>query len=212
MLFLHNSSTSTRQEALSDEKYPRLLGEKGFNSFPTICFMDAEGNVLTKPPRSVPGMVDALANTKTMVELKAKGDKVTAAERKDLFLAELKLGLIKAPDIQARADEHELSAAEKSLVAGKLLDAEIGEILAKGRQEGPEKTGAALAGLLAAGKSPSDDVDPRFWISVLTHAATAKDGELAQRAFGVLEKRFPKEQRALEAWKKQLAEAQGRSQ
>ncbi len=210
VLFLHNSSTSSRQEALPDEKYPRLLGDKGFNSFPTICFMDAEGNVLSKPPRSVPGMVESHAQTKKVVDLRAKGDKATAAEQKDLFLAELKLGLVKAPDIQPRADKLTLSADEKAYVAAKLVDVEAGEILAKAREAGPEKTGAALATLLAGGKSPSDEVDYRFWSGVLGHASKQKDAKLAKRAYDTLEKRLGKEkqlQRAFEAWKKLLDEA-----
>lgn len=207
MLFLHNTSR------VADEPYPSLLQDKGFRGFPSICFMDSEGNVLTKPPRSVAGFVETHASTKKLVDLRAKGDKATAAEQKDLFLAELKLDLVKAADIQARADKLTLSPADKTYVAQKLVDAEAGEIMAKAQKEGPEKTGEALAALLAAGKTPSDGIGSNFWIAVLNHASKQKDATLAQRAFDVLEKRHGKEKqydRARQAWKQLLDDAKAK--
>lgn len=207
MLFVHNTSR------VEDEPYPKLLQEKGFRGFPSICFMDSDGNVLTRPPRTVAGFVEVHATTKKLVDLRAKGDKANAAEQKELFLAELKLDLVAAADIQPRADKLTLTDAEKTFVAQKIVDAEIAAIQAKAQKDGPEQTAEAYAALLAAGKTPSDGIGSNFWVSVLNHASKHKDAALAQRAFDVLEQRHAKEKqydRARQAWKQLLDDAKAK--
>jgi hypothetical protein len=168
--------------------------------------MDADGNVLTKPAqRTVAAFAETHASTKALAALKAKGDKATPAERRDLFLAELKLGLIKAADIQARADAVALTDADKALVAGKLVDAEIAEVMAAARTAGPEKTAEALVAIHKSGRKPGADVAPTYWIQLLNHAAKHKDGVLADEAYAALEAKLGKEknaQRAFDCWKK----------
>jgi hypothetical protein len=203
VLFLHNTSR------VEDEKYPTLLRDKGFGGFPSLCFMDAEGNVLAKPARNVAGFVDTLARSKALVALRSKGDKATAAERKDLFLTELRLDLIAADQIQARADTLSLGADEKALVASKLVDVEVGQVLQKARDAGMAATNEQLAAFAKAGKTPSEAMRPQFWIGVLNHASGQKDGALAQQAFDALEKHFaddknPALERAKANWKKLL--------
>ncbi len=203
MLFLHNTSR------VEDEPYPKLLGEKGFRGFPSLCFMDAEGTVLAKPPRSVAGFRETHTQAKRVLELRAKGDKASADEQKQLLLTELRMGLLQRDEIQPRADKLTLSADDKAYVAGKLVDFEVAEIVGKSRQEGPEKTTEALLALLAAGKTPSDD-NTMFWSQMLRHASTAKDAELAQRAHAVLAKRTDVPVRTKELWQKQLDEAKAK--
>jgi hypothetical protein len=167
--------------------------------------MDAEGTVLLQPPRSV----DGFRATKTVIELRAKGDKLSAPEHKELFLAELRSNQIKRDDIQPRADKLTLSADEKALVAGKLLDLEINEILAKSREAGPEQTGEALVAILKAGKTPSDQ-NTMFWNGVLSYASSQKDAATAQRAFDVLSKRKDAPARQKERWQKLLDDAKAK--
>lgn len=183
-----------------------MLQEKGFTGFPSLCFMDADGNVLTKPQaRTVAAFRETHASTKALAMLRQKGDKATPAEQRELFLAELKLGLIKAADIQARADKVKLTDADKALVAGKLVDAEIGEVMANARTAGPEKTAEALVAIHASGRKPSADVSPLYWVQLLNHAAKQKDGALADEAYGALEAKLGKDknaERAFTGWKK----------
>src|SRR5688572_18183838 len=87
VLFLHNQSARPKETQLSDEKHPNLWAEKGLTGWPTVCFMDAEGNILARPPRSVAGFRETQPQVQKVVTLRAKGDKATAAEQKDLFLA-----------------------------------------------------------------------------------------------------------------------------
>ena len=205
MLFLHNTSR------VEDEKYPTLLQDKGFRGFPSICFMDADGNVLTKPGRSVQAFVDTHAETLSLSSLRSKKAR-TAAEDKQLFLNELKLDLIAADQIQARADQLQLDAAEKALVAGKIVDTEVQALLGKMRENGPEKTAAAAAEMAKAGKVPSAAMSGAFWNQVLTHASKQKDPTLAQQAFDALQKRFADEkmpgiERQKQNWQKLLEAA-----
>lgn len=191
---------------MADEPYPTLLQDKGFRGFPSLCFMDAEGNVLAQPQqRTVAAFRETHASVKALATLRAKGDKATPAEQRELFLAELKLGLIKAGDIQARADKVKLNDVDKALVAGKLVDAEIGELMANARTAGPEKTAEALAAIHKSGRKPSADVSPSYWVQLLNHAAKNKDGALADEAYGALEAKLGKEkaaERAFPGWKK----------
>lgn len=207
---------------MDGEPYPKLLQEKGFRGFPSLCFMDAEGNVLTKPTaRTVANYVETHAVTKDLMALKAKGDKLTDAEAKQLFLAELNLDMIAAGDIQKRADAVKgLSDADKALVAGKLVDGEFAAILqrpiprgdAEAQKTAMEETMAQVAAMAKAGKVPSGQRTLQFWSMALQHAATAKDVELAEKAFAALEghpdaKRMPPQRR--EGWKKMLDQAKG---
>ena len=212
-MFLHNTS---RVEG--DEAYPNLHREKGFAPlFPTVCFMDAAGNVLTKPAHSVKSFIEGQAESAAIVALRNKGDKATAAEQKQLFLSELKFDLIPATEIQARRDRvADLSTADKELVASKLVDAEVRAVLDKGRELGPEKLGATLAELAKAGKVPSETMSGWwFWRPVLQHASKQKDAALAQKAYDALMKRYGKEtgariDSAKQAWQKLLEDAKAK--
>lgn len=207
---------------MNDEPYPKLLQEKGFRGFPSLCFMDADGNVLTKPTaRTVANYVETHAASKELMTLKAKGDKLTDAEAKQLFLAELNLDMIAAGDIQKRADAVKgLSDADKALVAGKIVDGEFAAILqrpiprtdAEAQKKGMDETMAQVAAMAKVGKVPTGQRTLQFWSMALQHAATAKDVELAEKAFAALEgspdaKRMPPQRR--EGWKKLLDQAKG---
>ncbi len=207
---MHNTSQ------VEDEPYPKLLSEKGFRGFPSVCFMDAEGNVLTKPGRSVKAFVETHAETKALAALRAKGDKLSAAELKELFLAELKLDMIPAAEIQARSDRvPALTAAEKALVAQKIVDGEVTGIMQKAREAGPEKTAEALVEMAKAGRVPSETMSGTFWQQVLKQASTQKDGDLAQKAYDGLVKRYAAEpsaqfEQAKKAWQKQVDDAKAK--
>ncbi|HEX5052191.1 MAG TPA: hypothetical protein VFZ65_10495 [Planctomycetota bacterium] len=207
MLFLHNTSH------VDDEPYPKLLSEKGFTGFPSICFMDVDGNVLSKPQRSVKAFVETLAQTKVLVALRAKGDKATPAEKKQLFLAELELGMIPANELEARAAKvPDLDKEQKALVAQKLVDAEVSAVLRKARELGADKVGESLADMAKKGRVPSDVMAGSFWPQVLQHASKQKDARLAQQAYDALMVRYASEkgdrfEKVKAAWQKLVEEA-----
>lgn len=210
MLFLHNTSH------VEDEPYPRLLTEKGFGGFPSICFMDAEGNVLTKPARSVAAFVEMHARTKRMMALRAKGDHATPADKKELFLTELMLDMIAADEIRSRSEQVQgLSAAEKAMVEQKLVDAEVGQLMRNARDLGYEKLGERMAEMAKAGRVPSASMSGTFWPPVLGYASTHKDAELAQQAYDALVRHYASEtggriEQYKAAWQKLVDEAKAR--
>jgi hypothetical protein len=209
VLFLHNTSASPRHTALADEKHPRLLSEKGFGGFPTVCFMDASGNVLAKlGKRDMAGVTETMGKAKHVAGLRAKGDKATPAEQKELLMTELKEGLVKLEDIQPRADKLALTPEEKVFVTGKIVDLEVADLAMKSRGN-PQELGAKFAAMLKDGKAPSDE-NTMFWQTVLRHASTEKDAELAQRAFDVLAKRPNAPERQKQGWQKMLDEAKAK--
>lgn len=177
--------------------------------------MDADGNVLAKPGRSVQAFRDVHESTKALVALRAKGDKATAAEQKELFFAELKLDLVPAGQIQARADKLTLSDAEKATVAAKIVDGEVVALVQKSRELGQDEVGKQMAAMAKAGKVPSDAMAGSFWPAVLGHASKQKDVELGLMAFDALEKRFADDKnpgivRARKDWAKLLEQAKAK--
>jgi hypothetical protein len=210
VLFLHVTSASPRQTALADEKYPRLLVDKGFTSVPTLCFMTADGTVLLTHPgdqRAVVGFAATFVQAKRFAAILAQGDSAAPADRKELFLSQLCDGVIAIPDIQRRADMLPLDGAEKAHLAARLVDYEAAAILRKGRANGREQTAAALAALVTAGKNPSVQVASMFWILVFDHSARTKEAGLAQRAFGEIEQMFGAGNGIVEVYRKKLGEA-----
>src|SRR5687768_3533771 len=91
VLYLHNTS---RVEGV---KYDDLLRVKGFNSFPTLAFMDAEGEVLTSQvPRSVSGFQQTAAALRELGELRKaeKEGKLAGDAAARLLLAQIDLGTV----------------------------------------------------------------------------------------------------------------------
>lgn len=208
MLFLHNTSR------VADEPYPGLLQEKGFGGFPSLCFMDQDGNVLGKPGRSVAAFDEMHAGLAGLVVLRAKKGR-SADEEKELFLLELRLDLVPVGELSARADKLTLSDADKALVSQKLVDGEVAALMQRARELGREGLGERMAALAKAGKVPSDTQRGPFWSLTLQYASQQKDGALADQAFAALEafyrkQKLPGIERQMETWRKLVEEAKAK--
>jgi hypothetical protein len=187
VLFVHNTSR------VDDEPYPTLLQDKGFGGFPSLCFMDAEGNVLAKPAQRTvaaftkmyEGVNEELTEQrKRRAELEAKAKAGDAVAAKQLFLADL--GSLNADTIKAGMKQHKLSKDERAQVDERLTDLEVQAILAK-TGVSADKIAEELAALAKAGRRPSKPQTFLFWPQVLQHAAKRRDAVLAQQAFTELE-------------------------
>lgn len=205
MLFLHNTSR------VDDEPYPRLLQEKGFRGFPSLCFMDADGNVLTaKMSRTVASFEQVGQQLKAYQDLKAKAAKGGGADvQKKLFLAELELGLLDEAAIAARADKLTLSKAEQELVDRHRFDAEYRDLQGRMRELGRDKYGEELLKLARSGRKPTDGNAVGFYGNVATAAIQAKDLELAEQAYAALEKLDGVNPVALKRLRQQIDQAKG---
>lgn len=180
---MHNTSR------VEDEKYPNLLREKGFSGFPSLCFMDAEGNVLVKQgERSVKGFRATLARLEHLAELKAKLQKGGGAElERDVFLAELELQSLRADEIKQRMEKMHLDKADLARVDAFLVDAEIRDLRARSRELGQAAVTEAIAAMAKAGREPTADGASMFWQTTLVWCSKNGEGELAQKAFDALE-------------------------
>lgn len=187
-MFLHNTSRC------DDEKYDRLLQEKGFTGFPSLCFMDDEGNVIAKQgARTVDGFEATLAKVQEYVAVKQKAAKGGAEAEKALFLAQLDLDMLKPDELKAKADKLSLSDADKALVAQKLTDAEVAALQREvsSRKLPNDEFAAKLLEIAKQGRRPSESQARQFWNGVLTAAAAQKDAAMAESAVAELEKRAP---------------------
>ena len=123
---MHNTSQ------VDDEPYPTLLQDKGFGGFPSLAFMDHEGNVLTaQGERTVSGFNKMLVVVENYVTLKAKAEAGDESVTNELFLAELDLNKLDYDTARTRYSElKDLSDAQTAHIEGKLTAMEMQGLLA----------------------------------------------------------------------------------
>ena len=143
MLFLHNTSH------LDDEPYPTLLKDKGFRGFPSLAFMDAEGNVLAKPAsRTVESYDQTLGLVESYVSLKAKIEAGDASATNALFLTELELDKLTYEGAKAQYAGLEGLSTEQCLqIEAKLAKMEVQSMLASARTASRAKNYDAAAAI-----------------------------------------------------------------
>ena len=185
VLFVHNTSR------VDDEKYPNLLREKGFTNFPSLCFMDADGNVLVKQgERSVAAFETTLQRLRKVAELREKAKDGGAEAQKALFFAELEMQSLTAADIKKRMDQLALTAEEQKRADPYLVDAELRDLRGRSRELGPTGVGDAIAAIAKAGRQPTSTPESAgmFWQATLAWCSKNGEPELAQKSFDELKK------------------------
>lgn len=189
MPFLH---VTTRIEGAAHDG---LLKDKGGRGFPTLMFLDAEGNILAQQgDRSVAGFEATLASLQRWRDLKQRADKGDKGVEVDLLLVELQLGKVKFADGKARAARIPmLTGEQKAQLDQLLLDAEVGELL-EADDEGAAKT--RLAEIAASGRQPSKEHRTGFWYALSQHAEAQKDLALFEKAYEGLKAELADEPRA----------------
>lgn len=190
-----------------------MLREKGGTGFPTLQFMDADGNTLTtQGDRSVKGFEATLVKVQHLLDLRqrvAGGDKAAAA---DLFLAELAMGAIGWEEANEKAKGFkDLSAAQKKELGQLLLDAEIKHLIADAGRDAEkiQKVGQRFVEMLAAGSIPSPAERGSFWSFLTSWASNNGDPATFEKALNGLKEVYADEPRAqsyLERLSKQLEE------
>lgn len=188
-----------------------MLGEKGFRSFPSLAFLDAEGNVIGEPAsRTVQSFDETLvllsAHTKLIARIKA-GEKGLEFE---LFIAEYNLGKISGQAAVRKANGFEgLTAAQKKQVAQLILDEEVRGLTKRGMSDEdtlPEVS-KRFVELLDAGTLPSKTLILDFW-AILTYTSE-KDGDAALlgRCIAEIRSGFP-DRRDVQDWANELEKKQ----
>lgn len=101
------------------KKHDDLLKEKGFGSFPTLCFMDADGKVLlSRVERTIEGFESAKAMLDSYAALKARADAGDEQAVDELLYTRIKLGNITYDEACEHATKLGLDMTQASFVSG----------------------------------------------------------------------------------------------
>ena len=197
------------------DKYQGLLKEKGFGGFPTLAFMDAEGNVLTQQgERSVKGFTHTLNTLKAWQAAKKKAEAGDKDGKKELFLAELGLGKLKAADARAQLKGLEgLSKDEIAKAEDGIHGLEIKEITDGARTpEAMAKAAAKLLEMHKAGTIPPGQPGLRAYGVMIGQGMQKKDWQLCDELVAALKARAKGDanaERAVKTWEDRIAKLKG---
>ena len=196
--FLH---VTTR---IADRKYDTLLQEKGFRGFPSIAFMDAEGNVLAEPQgRDVASFDKTLSALERYDDLKTRIDGGEEGLDADMLLVEHALGKVQAGDFETRAGAlTKVTDEQKAEIDQILVNNEISTLSMKSRMGGPGLKEAAegMLKMLEEGKRPSKEVKyaAPFWMTLGRYGQESLDAGLMRKAAEGMKTDLAGEARALE--------------
>lgn len=179
-----------------------MLQEKGGTGFPTLMFLDAEGEILGTPGgRSAEAFEKTLASLMNIKSLEARiaaGEKGLKAE---LFFAELDMGKYSLAEVKAKSSEFKkLTKEQKDLLAQHVLNLGVKEILdGMGRDEGAlAKAGEKLLAIKAEGSMPTGDALGGFWFVLMNYSEAQSDADLFAEALAALKVFYADEPRAME--------------
>lgn len=182
---MHNTSR------VADEPYPNLLREMGFGGFPSLAFLDAEGEKRAVPNARDVAVFESTLHALGVVDaLSAKAER-SAEEDAELFAARLDLGAIPFAEARPLAEKHlkSLPAARAVEVENELRLLEMADVL---RRAGKERTKAFadFAAMAKADRAPTGPRSSTFWIGVMSFALEQKDAELLERGIHAMETEF----------------------
>ena len=206
VLFLHNTSK------VDDEPYPNLLREKGGNGFPTVSFLAEDGRLLKQLdyPITMEGIqsgYDALLAWRALRKQVADGD---TSKQKELFLLELRNGMIGHDQAVAEKAKLQLSDEEKAIVEQQLTDLEFNEILrGVAREADMVAAGKKFYAMFKAGRIPQGKQDTSFWQFMFAYAGAEKDVDKFAELLAAAKKLYandPRLARYLGQLEKQLEE------
>jgi hypothetical protein len=190
VLFLHNTSH------VADEPYPNLLREKDGSGFPTLVFLDSNGEVLSRPPsRSVDSFKETHALLISWVEAKAKvdaGDKTAVFDYLTTGIPLKRVNQFQAE--QLRDSTPDLSKKQKQEIDDLIFSLEVDQIVTlEGRNLAV--AGPKLLAMLEAGRVPVDGVALGFYDVLMNYAAQQGDRKLFVKCLKASKKRFGKNRR-----------------
>ncbi|MBL7008826.1 MAG: hypothetical protein ISR76_07490 [Planctomycetes bacterium] len=192
--------------------------QKGGRGFPTLQFMDAEGNTLAEPAgREVKDFEATLKQLAELEDLRAriaKGEKGLEAK---LFLAELEMGKYGFEEAKEKAKQFpKLTAEQKKRVAKLLLNAEVNDLLGKiTSEEAMLETAVRMKELLDEGRIPDGEAGDGFWSILMDWADRNSDAGVFEKALAALKAKYGEEEGAKayfdrqEARLKEMKEGQG---
>lgn len=172
-----------------------MLGEKGFRGFPSLAFMDADGNIIGKPQeRTVASFEEThqhLAQYTKLIERQKAGEKGLEFE---IFVAEYNLGKHSTRATLKKLEEFKgLTDAQKRVAEVIKLDETVNQLVERAMddEKAIPEVSKELVALLDAGKIPTKRVILDVW-AVLAHTAQQdQDAALLERCIEGLRGGFP---------------------
>lgn len=185
VLFVHNTSR------VADEPYPNLLTEKGANGFPTMSYLDAEGNLLAQVGNVTPvaDLESAWQRLQAWQALRAEVESKKAGADKELELFHLELGMGNRPfaDMVARRDRLKIPASDQG-VEQKLINLQFTEILRQTPRDQQHVGGEQFLAMFRAGRIPTTSTETSFWQYMFAHATHQGDVALFEELLAHVKK------------------------
>lgn len=218
--FLH---TTTKIEG---HPYDGLLLEKGFRGFPSLAFMDAEGNVIAthQGERSVKAFRKTHADVKAYQDLQARIAKGEKGLDYALFVAEWNLGSLDYDKAKARAEAmgKSLTAEQKKEAKQIVQDLEVlkhANALSMIRDQAQaeaaaDEAGKHFHGMFTDGYRPGPKAEARFWGLLANWADKNGKIESLEQAVAWMNKTYgdnPRMADRLKALNARVAELKGKS-
>lgn len=198
--FLH---VTTRIEGRAHDG---LLGEKGGRGFPTLMFLDAEGEILGEP-----GGRDVASFDKTLGALMAIADlekRIAAGEKglkDDLFIAQLAMNQFKTvAEIEEKAKSFKKLTKEQKATIAKAIVGKKVEAAMNSMERGPDaqiKVGKKFKAIYDEGIYPEGDMEGPFWGFLMEYAESERDAKTMEVALGHVKRIFGEQE-----WAKGLIE------
>jgi len=185
---------------IEERPYDDLLLKKGFGGFPTLAFMDAEGEVLAQPTdRSVQAFVacrEALAVVDDVSARAAAGDAEAQAE---LLLLDNVLGRVKGEEFAKRAQAVRAGANAEQLarIDQALVDNEVMDLVQQTYRGDAEAACVRMLAILDGGKHPSKTSRHAggLWSALARWAEPKGDAALLRRIAAGMRADLPDDER-----------------
>ena len=179
------------------EKHQGLLAQKGGQGWPSVFFLDPDGNVLARHsgPLTVEGFDATGAKPRAFLDLKVKAEKGDARAKIEFVLARLELGQLKPGEAEDKIRETGGSpSAEQEKRLGELVaNAEVEAILRPVKSEEAKNAAAKKCYERRKAGKPAPTVEPwqgAYWNLVLEVAETAKDVEVFEESLKILKEKY----------------------
>lgn len=173
VLFLHNTSR------VDDEPYPNLLFEKGGIGFPTMSYLDADGNLLKQVGHVTPveELESAWQDLQKWRALRAEVEAKKGGEQKELelFRLELQMGNRPYAEMAARRAKLDVAAGEAAAVDQQLTNLEFGEILRGTPRDQQHVGGEKFLAMYRDKRIPNTSTETSFWQYLFAFAAKRED-------------------------------------
>lgn len=208
VLFLHNTSH------VEGEPHPNLLKEKGGNGFPTMSYLDAEGNLLLQVGHITPveQLEEGWQRVQKWKELRAAVDGGDKSKERELFLVELDMGVLTFDQANATFERLSFSDAKAEEIAQKLVNLQFSEILRSTPRGEQAEAGKEFLAMYRAGRIPDSSQETSFWQYMFAHAAAERNVELFEELLGYIKEHRaddPRLQRYLPRLERQLEQLKG---